>query len=211
MKRMSGYASTTLGSCAICCRADSLSAGLSAGAGPFSSCSRLKPRKSRREVTTTVSNNPDFCNRLPANCCRPIPNESMATSEATPTEMPTVVSELRRMDSRRFRTATSSLPAAGRDYIGLIPDQFPIREKDHAAGIALGESAFVRNHDDRHAQRFVELSNEVHDFRTRLAVEIAGGLIRQQELRLINQCSCERGPLLLAARKFGRTMPQPGA
>ena len=81
--------------------------GLSAGAGPLSSCSRLKPRRSRREVTTIESNSPERCNRRDANCCRPIPSESIATSDATPTEMPSVVSEFRSTDSRRLRPASS--------------------------------------------------------------------------------------------------------
>ena len=57
----------------------------------------------------------------------------------------------------------------------------------------------------------IELANEVHDFRAGLAVEVAGGFIRQQELRLIDQRPSQRGSLLLAARKFGGAMPQPGA
>ena len=64
-------------------------------------------RRSRREVTTTVSNNPDFIRRRDASCCNPMPRESMATSDATPTEMPMVVSEFRRTDSRRLRRASS--------------------------------------------------------------------------------------------------------
>ena len=41
----------------------------------------------------------------------------------------------------------------------------------------------MRNHDYSHAERLVEFSNEVHDFRARLAVEVAGGFIRQQKAR----------------------------
>ena len=80
---------------------------LSPGAGPLRSSSRLIPRASRREVTTTVSINPDFISRREAICCSPMPSESMATSDATPTEIPTVVSEFRRIDSRRLRNANS--------------------------------------------------------------------------------------------------------
>ena len=109
MKRKSGYASTTLDICAIFARAGSSRTGLSAGEGAlFSSSLRLKLRKSRRDVTTTVSNRPDFTSRRVASCCRPMPSESIATSEATPTEIPTVVSELRNTDSRRLRTASSA-------------------------------------------------------------------------------------------------------
>ena len=108
MKRMSGYASSTFGRCSISMRVGSSRMRLSAGAGPLRSSSRPKLRRSRREVTTTVSNKPDFIRRRDASCCSPIPRESIATRDATPTEMPMVVSEFRRRDSRKLRRASSA-------------------------------------------------------------------------------------------------------
>ena len=104
---MSGVTSITFGTVAISARAASSSGRLSAAAGPAFSCSRLKERRSRREVTTTVSKRPDFCRREFAICCSPMPSESMATSDATPTAIPTVVRELRSRASRRLRVARS--------------------------------------------------------------------------------------------------------
>ncbi len=60
----------------------------------------------------------------------------------------------------------------------------------------------MSHHHDRHSQRFVELADQIHDLGAGVAVEIAGGLVRQQKLRLIDQRSRQRRPLLLAAGKF---------
>src|SRR3989442_13771613 len=75
MKRISGYASITWGSCSICCRTVSSRIRLSAANGPLFSSSRLKLRISRREVTITVSNNPELTRRRVANCCKPMQRE----------------------------------------------------------------------------------------------------------------------------------------
>ena len=64
----------------------------------------------------------------------------------------------------------------------------------------------MRHHYDRHSQRFVELANEIHDLGSGVAVEIAGGLIRQQKPWLVDQRSRQRGPLLFATRKFTGAM-----
>src|SRR5579859_6403312 len=68
-----------------------------------------------------VSNRPDFASRLLAICCSPTPRESMATSEATPTLIPSVVSELRRTDSRRLRPASSIRSCAFTVALHLAP------------------------------------------------------------------------------------------
>ena len=60
-----------------------------------------------RGRTETVSNNPARATERSTNCCRPTPSDSNATSEATPTAMPSVVSEFRRTASRKFRAASS--------------------------------------------------------------------------------------------------------
>ena len=106
--RISGSTSVTFGSCVIFVRAASSSTGAFSGFGVLASSSLSKPRKSCREVTKTVSNMPDPARRRVANCCSPTPSESIATSDATPTEIPTVVSPLRNFDWRRLRTASSS-------------------------------------------------------------------------------------------------------
>ena len=78
----------------------------------------------------------------------------------------------------------------------MITNQFGISKEDHAARVAFSQTALVCNHDDRHGERFIELSNEVHDFRARLTVEVARGFVGQQS------------SLLLAGIKLGRAMSQ---
>jgi hypothetical protein len=151
-------------------------------------------RRSRREVTTTVSNKPDFTRRREASCCNPIPSESIATSDATPTEIPIVVSEFL---SRR------------NVYIRLITNQLSVRQKDHALRIALGESALMRHHHDGHAESLVKVPDHVHDFAAGVAVEISRGLVGQQKLRTVDQSASQRRPLLLATGKLARTMVHP--
>jgi hypothetical protein len=79
----------------------------------------------------------------------------------------------------------------------LITNQFAIPKENHAARVAFSQTALVRNHDDRHGERFIELSNEVHDFCARLTVEVARGFVGQQEPRgwLIKAASEQSSPL----------------
>jgi hypothetical protein len=68
--------------------------------------SRLKPRNSRREVTHHREvERPDLASGAAGQLLQAdAESESMATSDATPTEMPIVVSELRKRRSRRLRS-----------------------------------------------------------------------------------------------------------
>ena len=75
----------------------------------------------------------------------------------------------------------------------MISNQLVISKENHAARVAFSETALVRNHDDRHGGRFVELSNEVRDFRAGLLSKCPGFFGQQSSL-------------LLAAVKFGRAM-----
>ena len=60
----------------------------------------------------------------------------------------------------------------------------------------------MSDHDDGHPQRLVKLTDEVHDLGTVPAVEIAGRLIGQQQLRTIDQRPRQRRPLLLTSGEF---------
>jgi len=91
----------------------------------------------------------------------------------------------------------------------MITNQFGISKEDHAARVAFSQTALVCNHDDRHGERFIELSNEVHDFRARLTVEVARGFVGQQEPRgWLIKAPSQQSSLLLAAIKLGRAMSQ---
>src|SRR5271166_2624071 len=71
---------------------------------------------------------------------------------------------------------------------------------------ALGSWAFVRHHDDRHAQRFVDFAQQKHDFVAGGAVEISGRLVSEKNRGAIHKRSSERCALLLATGHFRRTM-----
>src|SRR5260370_26688441 len=63
----------------------------------------------------------------------------------------------------------------------------------------------VRHHDDgppRARRRPVNLGDQVHDFLARLAVEVSGRLIRQQDHGAVYQSARNGGALLLAAGKL---------
>ena len=92
------------------------------------------------------------------------------------------------------------------DTVRFVADQLAIRQKDHALRIALGQSAFVRHHHDRHSQLLVEFADHIHDFGSGVAVEISGGFVGQQKLRTVDQSAGQRGPLLFAAGKLAGPM-----
>ena len=119
----------------------------------------------------------------------------MATSEATPTEMPMVV---KRIAQHRFAQVAGSeiddvvglhcrTSAAWARNIEFVGHEFAVGKKDEAAGVAFGEGALVGDHEDGHAKGAIEAVDEVHDAGACLAVEIAGGLVGEKELGLVHQ------------------------
>ncbi len=75
-----------------------------------------------------------------------------------------------------------------------------------APGEPVGQRAFVRDHYHGHPHRLVELADELQDFFTGAAVEIAGWLIGQQQRWAIHQRPRQRGPLLLAPAELAGAM-----
>src|SRR6187455_2098961 len=80
---------------------------------------------------------------------------------------------------------------------------------------ACGERKVVRHQHDGGAEVPVELEHQLHDGLARGAVEVAGGLVREQDARLVREGARERHALLLAARELGgvvvTTLAQPDA
>jgi hypothetical protein len=64
-------------------------------------------------------------------------------------------------------------------------------------------SSIVRGDDDGRAAR-IDLAEEVHDFEGQVGVEIAGRLVGQDELRLVDERARDRDALLLATGQFFR-------
>ena len=74
---------------------------------------------------------------------------------------------------------------------------------------AFGGVRIVRDHDDRLAVLAVERLQQVEDLVARLAVEVARGLVAEQQRRVGDDRARDADPLLLAARELARTMPGP--
>ena len=54
---------------------------------------------------------------------------------------------------------------------------------------------------DRRAAR-VDLTEQIHDLERQIGIEIAGRLVREHELRIVDERARDRDPLLLAARQL---------
>ena len=67
----------------------------------------------------------------------------------------------------------------------------------------------MRYQHNGHLQRFVQSANQFHNFRSGTAIEIPGGLICQKYAWLIDERARKGDALLLATRKFNRTMLNP--
>src|SRR5262249_22618101 len=80
-----------------------------------------------------------------------------------------------------------------------MPDQ-PVAH-DHVALCISRDVLLMRDHDNCDAA-LVELPEDRHDLDAGSAVEIAGGFIRQQHLRIIDQRARDGDALLLTARKL---------
>jgi hypothetical protein len=79
----------------------------------------------------------------------------------------------------------------------MISNQLVISKENHAARVAFSETALVRNHDDRHGERFVELSNEVRDFRAGLLSKLPG-VLRPAKLAAARRRKVRQGDVAIS-------------
>ena len=82
-------------------------------------------------------------------------------------------------------------------------EQHALLEMQRALG-ALGGARVVRDHDDRLAVLLVERGEQVEDLVAGLAIEIAGGLVAEQQRRVGDDRPGDADALLLAARELPR-------
>src|SRR5580700_11144201 len=87
----------------------------------------------------------------------------------------------------------------GHRRVRFIASQLAIGQEDEALGVAFGQCALVRHHNNRHSQLLVEVADQIQDLASSAAVEIAGGLVGEQELRAVDEGTSQCGPLLFAA------------
>src|SRR5262249_37173158 len=90
-------------------------------------------------------------------------------------------------------------------------DEAAVGKRGDTISEALGEGALVRDHDDGHAERLLKFAEEQEDLLAVNAVEIAGGLVGEEDRGAIDESAGQRAALLLAARKFAGAMTTTGA
>ena len=106
------------------------------------------------------------------------------------------VGQLRRL--RRHARRVAGAEAVGGDAAGV--------EHDFALAELLDEMRIVRGDDHGHAD-FLESLEYAHDFDREPGVEIAGGLVGDQQLRLADDGTRDADALLFADRQLERRGP----
>ena len=95
----------------------------------------------------------------------------------------------------------------------MIPYNLPIAYFNDPLGM-VGKLHVVGNEDDR-VTTTMQFMENIHHFLTALAVQCAGGLVRQDHVAAVDQGSGDAHPLLLASRELVRavvaSVPEPEA
>src|SRR3990170_2453691 len=150
----------------------------------------------------------------------PEPSAIMAITDATPMITPSMVSAERTLLRRIARSATrrvswmSIAPPSGLGFDGrqrqqlrrrvasaldrLVAHDAPVADRDDAGGVA-GDVVLVGDQQHGDAAVAVETLQDLHDLDAGAAVEIAGGLVGQDQLGVVDQRARDRHPLLLPA------------
>ena len=113
----------------------------------------------------------------------------------------TVVSPQRREDRRRCLRRARGLDGRRRGgrLAPVVGNDPAVAHGDDPARI-FGDIGFMGDDDDRHALIAVERDQRLHDLMRGLGVEIAGGFVREQDARAVDQRPGDGDALLLAAR-----------
>src|SRR5215467_702030 len=90
------------------------------------------------------------------------------------------------------------------------PGDPPVGEEDHLVGVAGGRGV-VGDHDDGLAELAHAAAEQVQHLRTGPGIEVAGGLVGEDDLRAAGQCPRDGDALLLPAGQFRGAVPQPRA
>ena len=107
------------------------------------------------------------------------------------------------------RTAATSRAGSGRGAPGVLPDrQLPVLHDPDPLGAA-GHGAVVGHQDEREPGVAPQLLQQAHDVVPGALVQVAGRLVGQQHLGLLDQRAGDRHPLLLASGHLSGQVPQP--
>ena len=106
--------------------------------------------------------------------------------------------EGRRQGHRRFAQilVNSGLLALDRERVGVAYD-LSVLETHGAVGILIGKFGVVSDHDDKTIRG--HFFQEVHDLNGSLGIQSAGGLVRKQDLGVVDERSRDRDALHLSA------------
>src|SRR3990172_1152694 len=146
---------------------------------------------------------------------------STASTTATPRMTPRVVSSVRprrllRLCNPRERGRSHGKRASNSDLqrfhhshdvlqAGLTAPQgfgdLPIPQEDYPLGVG-GRSRVVGDHDDRRAQLSAGALQQLQDSTPRAGIQVAGRLVGEHNLGLVDECPGDGNPLLLPAREL---------
>ena len=121
----------------------------------------------------------------------PVPMATVTMTAATPMMMPKTVSSERwrlRISARKaIVTACSRFTYGARSLRptdGLVVDDVPVVKGDDTARKAR-DVELVRHHENRHVTFAIQSQKEFHDFRRGLGVERSGGLVGEDQARIV--------------------------
>src|SRR5262245_54351513 len=156
-----------------------------------------------------------------ASCLLPSPKASRVMTATLPMIMPSTESVERNLCSHRLRMASRMLRlnlvrliniTASSHHHLVVADiglDAAVAQADDAAS-PLGDVVLVSDHDDG-LTGLVELAQHLHDLVAGVRVEIAGRLVGEDDVRVVDQRPGDRNALLLAAGELHRPVVEPVA
>ena len=202
---------------------------------------RLTPFRDAAPAWTTMLSTPVLVKSTRIADQAPVPISAIAKSDPTPMMIPSVVSAERRALRRSERSAVAEVRARKRrsattlrlafgatagmladvadavislvgrcQHAAVIVVHQAVADPDDAVGVR-GDRRIVSHQHDRQAILAVELAEEVEDLLAGRGVEVAGGLVGDQQGAAVDQRPGDGDPLLLAAREPRRLVVEPVA
>src|SRR5882757_2284088 len=145
------------------------------------------------------------------------PSSSVPLRNATPSTTAIMLPSRRRLCDHISENATLRISGPqslhviehdlGRRFLDGVHD-VPVGQEDRAVRIA-GRDRVVSDHDDRLVELAPRPLQEAEDVGAAARVQVAGGLVGEDDRRLAGQCPGDGNALLLAAGQLGRAVPQP--
>src|SRR5262245_29701439 len=91
------------------------------------------------------------------------------------------------------------------------PREFPILQQHSLIQVSsacrmLRRPGIMGNHDDRFSEFLVQPLEEIHDFLSRVSIQVSGGLVGEQECRIRDDRPRDCNPLLLTAGELAWIM-----